>query len=97
MINSINKSGSKIGGYGASGRANMFCNLTDLNEEKIQFIVDESPERCGRYMANTKIPIVDVNYLKESDIDLLIIFAWNYSKMIIETSTDWVYLRSNQA
>ena len=74
----------KIGGYGASGRANMFCNLTNLNEEKVQFIVDESPERCGRYMANTKIPIVDVNYLKESDIDLLIIFAWNYSKMIIE-------------
>ena len=74
----------KIAGYGASGRANMFCNLTNINENDIQFIVDESPERCGRYIANTKIPIVDVDTLKNSDIDLLIIFAWNYSKMIIE-------------
>jgi len=73
-----------IGGYGASGRANMFCNLTDVNQSIVKFIVDESPERCGRYIANTEIPIVDVETLKDSDVDLLIIFAWNYSKMIIE-------------
>ena len=73
-----------IAGYGASGRANMFCNLTDLNSDIVKFIVDESPERCGRYIANTDIPIVDVKTLKNSDVDLLIIFAWNYSKMIIE-------------
>ena len=76
--------GKKIGGYGASGRANMFCNVTSLTEDNIDFIVDESPERCGRYIANTEIPIVDVDTLKSSDVDLLIIFAWNYSKMIIE-------------
>ena len=34
----------KIAGYGASGRANMFCNLTDLDENVVEFIVDESPE-----------------------------------------------------
>ena len=73
-----------IGGYGASGRANMFCNLTDLDVNTIKFIVDESPERCGRYIANTEIPIVDVETLKNSNVELLIIFAWNYSKMIIE-------------
>ncbi len=73
-----------IAGYGASGRANMFCNLTNLDSNAVQFIVDESPERCGRYIANTDIPIVDVETLKNSDVDLLIIFAWNYSKMIIE-------------
>ena len=74
----------KIAGYGASGRANMFCNLTDLDKDVVKFIVDESPERCGRYIANTEIPIVDIDTLKNSDVDLLIIFAWNYSKMIIE-------------
>ena len=56
-----------IAGYGASGRANMFCNLTDLNLNIVKFIVDESPERCGRYIANTDIPIVDVETLKNSD------------------------------
>ena len=73
-----------IAGYGASGRANMFCNLTNLNSDIVRFIVDESPERCGRYIANTDIPIVDIETLENSNINLIIIFAWNYSKMIIE-------------
>ena len=77
----------KIAGYGASGRANMFCNLTDLDKDIVKFIVDESPERCNRYIANMGIPIVDVDTLKNSDVDLLIIFAWNYSKMIIEKNS----------
>ena len=76
--------GKKIGGYGASGRANMFCNVTNLTKYNVDFIVDESPERCGRYIANKEIPIVDIDVLKYSDVDLLIIFAWNYSKMIID-------------
>jgi len=62
----------------------MFCNLTGINKDVVKFIVDESPERCGRYIANTEIPIVDVETLKNNDVDLIIIFAWNYSKMIID-------------
>ena len=73
-----------IAGYGASGRANMFCSLTNISKDIVKFIVDESPERCGRYMANTEIPIVSPSALKDSYVDLIIIFAWNYSKMIIE-------------
>lgn len=83
-ITKSKEKGLTIAGYGASGRANMFCNIIGLDSDLISFIVDESPERCGRYIANTSIPIVGVNKLKENDVDLLIIFAWNYSNMIIE-------------
>ena len=76
-----------IAGYGASGRANMFCNLTNINKDIVKFIVDESPERCGRYIANTEIPIVSPSALKDSYVDLIIIFAWNYSKMIMDKTT----------
>ena len=85
----IEKLSSKytIAGYGASGRANMFCNLTNINKDVVKFIVDESPERCGRYIANTEIPIVSPSALKDSYVDLIIIFAWNYSKMIMDKTT----------
>ena len=74
----------KIAGYGASGRAGIFCSMTGLDESVVKFIVDESPERCGRYLSGTKIPIVEVDKLKNSDVDIIIIFAWNYSRMIIQ-------------
>ena len=36
------------------------------------------------HLSGTRIPIVDLNNLKNNDVDIILIFAWNYSKMIIE-------------
>lgn len=76
--------GYKIAGYGASGRANMLCNLADLGPDLIDYIVDESPERCGRFIAGKHIPIVTKQHLLDDKPDYIMIFAWNFSKMIIE-------------
>lgn len=76
--------GYKIAGYGASGRANMLCNLANIGPELVEYIVDESPERCGRYIAGKHIPIVDKQHLLDNKPDYIVIFAWNFSKMIIE-------------
>jgi SAM-dependent methyltransferase len=84
QIGNAKSKGMVIAGYGASGRANMFCNIVGLDNETIDFIVDESPERCNRFIPAMNIPIVDIEHLKEKNVDILIIFAWNYSKMIIE-------------
>ena len=81
-----------IAGYGASGRAGIFCSMTGLDENIVKFIVDESPERCGRYLSGTKIPIVEQSELQDTDVNLLIIFAWNYSKMIID-KTFWGFFK----
>ncbi len=93
-IEKAKSEGLIIAGYGASGRANMFCNITKLDNSVVKFIVDESPERCGRYIANTNIPIVSIEDLKNTKIDLLIIFAWNYSKMIVDKTkfNDYKYM-----
>lgn len=80
----LKSKGFKIAGYGASGRANMLCNLANLDSSIIDFIVDESPERCGRYIAGKHIPIVSKEHLLNNKPDYIIIFAWNFSKMIIE-------------
>lgn len=76
----------KIIGYGASGRANMICNLASITSNIVDYIIDESPERMNRYTSGSHIPIVDKNFF-DQDInkpDYIIIFAWNYSKTIIE-------------
>ena len=83
LIN-LKSQGYKIAGYGASGRANMLCNLANLDSTIIDFIVDESPERCNRYIAGKHIPIVSKDYLLNNKPDFIMIFAWNFSKMIIE-------------
>lgn len=80
----LKNEGYKVVGYGASGRANMLCNLADIDANLIEYIVDESPERCGRNIAGKHVPIVSKEHLLKNKPDYIFIFAWNFSKMIIE-------------
>lgn len=81
-IKELKESGLKLVGYGASGRANMTCNICNLTKDDIAFIVDESPERIGRFIPGSKIPIVSKEHLLNSDADCIVIFAWNFADMI---------------
>ena len=83
-LDDINKE-HRIIGYGASGRANMFCNIVKLTSDDVEYIIDESPERYGRYIANTDIPIYPKEKLEAEDKEIyIVIMAWNYQDMIIE-------------
>ena len=87
-ISELKENGAKIVGYGASGRGNIFCKLCDLSADQIDYIVDESPERIDRFTPNTGIPIVAKSVLDADQPDYVFIFAWNYSKMIIDKLKD---------
>jgi SAM-dependent methyltransferase len=80
----LKNDGYRVVGYGASGRANMLCNLGNITTDLVEYIVDESPERCGRYIAGKHIPIVSKEHLLEDKPDYIMIFAWNFSRMIID-------------
>lgn len=84
MVSMLKESGAKIAGYGASGRGNIFCKLCNLTPDTIDYIVDESPERMWRFTPSTGIPIVPKEELENNQPDYIFIFAWNYSKMIID-------------
>jgi SAM-dependent methyltransferase len=88
----IKNKGYNIAGYGASGRANMLCNFNNIDNTLIDYIIDESPERYGRYINN--IPILSSDKLN-INTDYIVIFAWNYSKMIISkliNNYDFTYI-----
>jgi len=77
-----------IAGYGASGRTNILTSMCGLTPGMVDYIVDDSPERAGRFTAKTHIPIVTADKLRESPPDNLIIFAWTYADMIREKISD---------
>ena len=66
----------------------MACNIWGLDSETIEYIVDESPERAGRYTAGTNIPIVSKDRLDNDNPDYVMIFAWNFMNMIANKLKD---------
>jgi hypothetical protein len=53
-----------------------------LGNGVIKFIVDESPEKIGRFMPNYSIPIVPPDALVNFDVAHIIIFPWNLADEI---------------
>lgn len=83
-LQQLKQSGVSIAGYGASGRANMLFNMCQLTTDIIDFVVDDSPERCNRFIAGVHVPIVSYEVLLEKKPDYVVIFAWNYAEMIMK-------------
>jgi hypothetical protein len=89
LIKTLKKEKCRIVGYGASGRANSILFLSGLNKFDIGYIVDDSPERAGRYTAKSNVPIVSKDVLdNDENVKYVIIFASNFSKMIMEKLKD---------
>lgn len=76
--------GKVICGFGASGRANMLLGNLLNSSELIDFVIDESPERIDRLMAQNLIPVVNLDQVSFDKVDIVVILAWNYKETIIK-------------
>lgn len=93
-IRELKEDNKKIIGYGASGRANTLLNFCGIDVNSIDYVVDASPERYGRYMPQSHIPVVNPERIRQDKFDCLIILAWNYADMIIEKEK--VFFKNSQ-
>lgn len=83
-INRLIDEGRTIVGFGASGRCNIFCNLIEIGTSQVKYIFDQSSERVNRFIPKCNIPIIkfDETY-SQVEFDVVLIFAWNFSNMIM--------------
>ena len=83
LIKSLKRKNERIVGYEASGRANTLLNFCKIGNNDIDYIVDESPERQGRYTPGTHIPIVNPEKFRKDDVKYALLFAWSYQEQIL--------------
>lgn len=81
--------GEKIAAFAASAKGNTLLNACRIDTGTMDYIVDDTPEKIGRYSPGTGIPIVDRTVLAEEPPDYLVILAWNFAREIIETTADF--------
>ena len=89
LIFSLQRNGKRIVGYGAAGRGNTLMNFCNLDSNMIEYIVDESPERYGRFTPGTHVPIVEPQVFRNSFPDHVLIFAWSYKNRIFEKEKEY--------
>ncbi|GMT45770.1 MAG: methyltransferase [bacterium] len=78
------KNGSKIAAYGAAAKGNTLLNYCGIKNDFIDYVVDISPYKQGKFLPGSHIPIVNEDYLKANKPDYVIILPWNLKDEIVQ-------------
>ncbi len=83
FVTDAKRSGKSIVGYGAAAKGNTLLNYCGLTSSEIDYVVDRSPHKQGRYLPGSRIPICDPQRIAETQPDYLMILPWNLKKEIM--------------
>ena len=75
--------GKSIVGYGAPAKGNTLLNYCGVRSDFIDYTVDRSPHKQGRFLPGTHIPIAGPERIAETRPDYLLILPWNLKEEIM--------------
>lgn len=86
------KNDKKVVAYGAAAKGNTLLNYCGVKKDLISFVVDANPNKQGKYLPGSHIPVVSEDLLKQFQPDFVVIFPWNLSAEIMNQLSyirDW--------
>jgi len=73
----------KLVAYGAAAKGNTLLNYCGIKKDLIEFVVDASPYKQGKYLPGSHIPIVSQELITNNKPDYILILPWNLRDEII--------------
>jgi C-methyltransferase-like protein/putative zinc binding protein/methyltransferase family protein len=77
------RAGKRVVGYGAPGKGNTLLNYCGIRTDFVDFTVDRSPHKHGKFLPGTHIPIFEPDRLWDARPDYVLILPWNLKKEIM--------------
>ena len=78
------KDGKKVAAYGAAAKGNTLLNYCGIKKDLIEFVVDASPHKQGKFFPGSHIPVVKEDEIIRSKPDYVLILPWNIKDEIIK-------------
>ena len=80
LLTRLKLEGNSIAGFGAPAKATTLLHYFGIGNDLLDYIVDDSPLKQGRYIPGKRIPIIS----SFSNPDYIFILAWNFADSIME-------------
>lgn len=84
LLQELKKEGMRVAAYGAPAKGNTLLNYCGLDTRMIDFTVDRSPHKQGKFLPGSLIPIYSPEKIIEMKPDYLIILPWNLREEIMQ-------------
>jgi len=78
------KQGKKVAGYGAPGKSATLLHYCGIGKDLIEYTVDRSPYKQGRFLPGSRIPIYHPDRIRETRPDYVVILPWNLKDEIMQ-------------
>lgn len=78
------RAGKRVAAYGAAAKGNTLLNFCGVKKDLIDFVVDASPHKQGKFLPASHIPIVDESFIRREKPDFVLILPWNIKEEIFE-------------
>lgn len=86
MLWAQKQAGKRVAGYGASAKSTTLLNFCGIGPDLIQYMVDTTPMKHGRYTPGSGIPIVSPT-ADSRQPDTYVLTVWNYLPDVMRRET----------
>jgi SAM-dependent methyltransferase len=76
--------GKRVAGYGAPGKSATLLHYCGIGKDLIEYTVDRSPHKQGRFLPGSRIPIYHPDRIRDTKPDYVVILPWNLKDEIID-------------
>jgi 2-polyprenyl-3-methyl-5-hydroxy-6-metoxy-1,4-benzoquinol methylase len=78
------RQGKSVAGYGAPGKSATLLHYCGIGKDLIEYTVDRSPHKQGRFLPGSHIPIYHPDRIRETKPDYVVILPWNLKDEIMD-------------
>jgi SAM-dependent methyltransferase len=83
LLGGLKTQGRRIAAYGASAKGSTLLNFFGIGADTLEFVVDRSTVKQGRYTPGTHLPILAPEKVLELRPDYLLLLTWNFADEIL--------------
>ena len=89
LLTQLKASGKRIAAYGASAKGSTLLNFCGIGPETLDFIVDRSTVKQGKFTPGTRLEIHSPDKLLEDMPDYTLLLTWNFADEILRQQAEY--------
>jgi SAM-dependent methyltransferase len=83
FLSNARRHGRSVVAYGAAAKGNTLLNYCGIRNDFLDYVVDRSPHKQGRYLPGTRLQICGPERIADTRPDYILILPWNLQDEIV--------------